>query len=183
MSKWWHFLLCFYSLRKKPAFPSRLTGTIFTRTGKYTAAVDMWSVGCICCEILGRRPLFPGKNFVHQLQLIFDVIGTPAKAEVAHIRNRQVRVIASATLGNFSLLILQEKNSTELASPSSRQALQFLRSLPRKGRADIQMLYPFADKQASVVVTHEENRNGIIAVLFTHSRNAGHRFHQPNLHL
>lgn len=47
--------------------------------GNYTAAVDMWSVGCIFAELLGRKPLFPGKNFMHQLCLIFEVIGTPAK--------------------------------------------------------------------------------------------------------
>jgi serine/threonine protein kinase len=27
----------------------------------YSAAIDMWSVGCILAELLGRRPLFPGK--------------------------------------------------------------------------------------------------------------------------
>lgn len=26
----------------------------------YTAAIDVWSVGCILAELLGRRPLFPG---------------------------------------------------------------------------------------------------------------------------
>jgi serine/threonine protein kinase len=26
----------------------------------YTAAIDMWSVGCILAELLGRKPLFPG---------------------------------------------------------------------------------------------------------------------------
>lgn len=50
--------------------------------GLYTYAVDMWSVGCIFAELLGRKPLFPGKNFVHQLTLIFDVIGPPKPAEV-----------------------------------------------------------------------------------------------------
>ena len=64
--------------------------------GKYNAAVDMWSVGCILGEILGRRPLFPGKNFVHQLKLIFRVIGTPHRAKVQHIRNSQaVRFLKS----------------------------------------------------------------------------------------
>jgi hypothetical protein len=42
----------------------------------------MWSVGCIFAELLGRKPLFPGKNFVHQLTLIFDVIGPPKPSEV-----------------------------------------------------------------------------------------------------
>ena len=28
---------------------------------EYGTAVDMWSVGCIFAEMLGRKPLFPGK--------------------------------------------------------------------------------------------------------------------------
>jgi len=57
--------------------------------GLYDYAVDMWSCGCILAEMLGRRPLFPGKNFIHQLTLIFDVIGSPPMQDVAHIRNLQ----------------------------------------------------------------------------------------------
>ncbi|MGH0188368.1 UNVERIFIED_CONTAM: hypothetical protein FKN15_029281 [Acipenser sinensis] len=45
---------------------------------KYTQAIDMWSVGCIFAEMLGRRQLFPGKNYIHQLQLIMSVLGTPS---------------------------------------------------------------------------------------------------------
>lgn len=29
---------------------------------KYHQAVDMWSVGCIFAEMLGRKPLFPGED-------------------------------------------------------------------------------------------------------------------------
>lgn len=29
--------------------------------GLYGYAVDLWSVGCIFAELLGRHPLFPGK--------------------------------------------------------------------------------------------------------------------------
>ncbi|CAN0450265.1 unnamed protein product, partial [Laminaria digitata] len=29
--------------------------------GFYGFSVDMWSVGCIFGELLGRRPLFPGE--------------------------------------------------------------------------------------------------------------------------
>ena len=28
----------------------------------YTRAIDMWSVGCILGELLGRKPLFPGRD-------------------------------------------------------------------------------------------------------------------------
>jgi len=40
---------------------------------EYTSAIDVWSVGCIFGEILTREPLFPGKDYVHQLRLITEV--------------------------------------------------------------------------------------------------------------
>lgn len=59
--------------------------------GFYDYSVDIWSAGCILGEMLARKPLFPGKNFVHQLSLIFDVIGMPARADIAHIKNTQAK--------------------------------------------------------------------------------------------
>lgn len=41
---------------------------------EYTAAIDIWSVGCILGEIMTREPLFPGKDYVHQLKLITEVL-------------------------------------------------------------------------------------------------------------
>jgi serine/threonine protein kinase len=40
---------------------------------EYTAAIDIWSVGCIFMEIIQREPLFPGKDYVEQLRLITQV--------------------------------------------------------------------------------------------------------------
>eukprot|EP00762_Andalucia_godoyi_P008249 ANDGO_02996.mRNA.1 Extracellular signal-regulated kinase 1 len=53
----------------------------------YSKEVDVWSVGCILAELINRRPIFPGKDYVHQLQLIFEVIGTPAEHESRHVTN------------------------------------------------------------------------------------------------
>lgn len=64
---------------------------MLTPDGKYTNAVDVWSVGCVLAELLGRKPFFPGKNFVHQLQLIFNVIGAPRQDEILNVRNRQAK--------------------------------------------------------------------------------------------
>ena len=44
---------------------------------KYTAAVDMWAVGCILAELLRHEPLFPGKTEAHVLDLIFNLLGSP----------------------------------------------------------------------------------------------------------
>lgn len=59
--------------------------------GLYDESVDMWSVGCIFAEILGRKALFPGKNFLHQLSLIFDVIGTPPPEATTRIKSSQAQ--------------------------------------------------------------------------------------------
>ena len=48
----------------------------------YTTSIDMWSVGCILAELLGRKPLFPGKDYVDQLHLITSAIGSPTKEEL-----------------------------------------------------------------------------------------------------
>ena len=71
--------------------------------GLYSYGVDMWSVGCIFAELLGRKPLFPGKNFVHQLTLIFDVIGSPKPAEVSHIKSKQARKFLDSVQGKMKV--------------------------------------------------------------------------------
>ncbi|UYV64202.1 NLK, partial [Cordylochernes scorpioides] len=43
----------------------------------YTAAVDIWSVGCIFAELLGRRILFQAPTPIQQLDLIMELVGTP----------------------------------------------------------------------------------------------------------
>ena len=63
----------------------------------------MWSVGCILAELLGRSPLFPGKNFVHQLQLIFDVIGSPRAEEIERVKNKQARKFLDSIQGKLKV--------------------------------------------------------------------------------
>jgi len=45
----------------------------------YTKALDMWSVGCILAELIGRRPIFPGSDSQNQLTLICEYIGKPPR--------------------------------------------------------------------------------------------------------
>ncbi|XP_078485238.1 mitogen-activated protein kinase [Ciona intestinalis] len=59
--------------------------------GRYSQAIDMWSVGCIFAEMIGRRQIFPGKHYVHQLQLIISVLGSPPSGLVSTIRSDRVR--------------------------------------------------------------------------------------------
>ncbi|KAM6914431.1 nemo-like kinase, type 1 [Lycodopsis pacificus] len=43
----------------------------------YGSAIDVWSVGCIFAELLGRRILFQAQSPIQQLDLITDLLGTP----------------------------------------------------------------------------------------------------------
>ncbi|CAE7503545.1 CDKG-2 [Symbiodinium natans] len=45
----------------------------------YSSAVDIWSSGCVFGELLLRRPLFEGKAELHQLGLIFGLVGMPSE--------------------------------------------------------------------------------------------------------
>lgn len=45
----------------------------------YTAAIDVWSAGCVIAELLLGQPLFPGESGVDQLVEIIKVLGTPTR--------------------------------------------------------------------------------------------------------
>uniref|UniRef100_A0ACD5W1B6 Uncharacterized protein n=1 Tax=Avena sativa TaxID=4498 RepID=A0ACD5W1B6_AVESA len=65
-----------------------LCGSFFS---KYTPAIDVWSIGCIFAEVLTGKPLFPGKNVVHQLDLMTDLLGTPSLDTISRVRNEKAR--------------------------------------------------------------------------------------------
>lgn len=44
---------------------------------KYDTEVDLWSVGCILAEMIEGKPLFPGKDHVHQFSIITELLGLP----------------------------------------------------------------------------------------------------------
>ena len=58
---------------------------------QYMKAIDLWSVGCILAEMLSGKPLFPGRDYHHQLTLILDVLGTPTLDEFYAITTRRSR--------------------------------------------------------------------------------------------
>ncbi|XP_052879357.1 mitogen-activated protein kinase homolog MMK2-like isoform X2 [Gossypium arboreum] len=73
---------------------------------EYTAAIDIWSVGCILGETMTRQPLFPGKDYVHQLRLITELIGSPDDSSLGFLRSenarRYVRQLPQYPKQNFS---------------------------------------------------------------------------------
>ncbi|KAL4334746.1 hypothetical protein GQ457_07G034080 [Hibiscus cannabinus] len=58
---------------------------------EYTAAIDIWSVGCILMEIIRREPLFAGKDYVQQLGLITQLLGSPEDSDLGFLRSDNAR--------------------------------------------------------------------------------------------
>ena len=46
---------------------------------KYGVEIDMWSFGCILCELYSGLPIFPGENEYDVLYYIMEYIGVPPK--------------------------------------------------------------------------------------------------------
>ncbi|KAL2263023.1 hypothetical protein VTK26DRAFT_8548 [Humicola hyalothermophila] len=46
---------------------------------RYTTAIDMWGVGCVFGEMLYGKPILAGESDIHQLELVFDLCGTPTE--------------------------------------------------------------------------------------------------------
>jgi mitogen-activated protein kinase 1/3 len=55
----------------------------------YDNKIDVWAVGCIMAELLGRGPLFPGDDYIKQVNLIFDTLGTPDESDMKFISNQK----------------------------------------------------------------------------------------------
>jgi serine/threonine protein kinase len=44
---------------------------------RYAKAVDMWSIGCIVAELLSKSPFLPGDSTFSQIDITFNLLGTP----------------------------------------------------------------------------------------------------------
>ena len=65
-----YFYICYVWSRKNPSL-----------------SIDVWSVGCIFGEMLGRKPLFAGNDYIHQLRLITQLIGKPTERDLWFVKN------------------------------------------------------------------------------------------------
>ncbi|KAG5561004.1 hypothetical protein RHGRI_004131 [Rhododendron griersonianum] len=66
---------------------------LLLNSSDYTAAIDVWSVGCVFMELMDRKPLFPGRDHVHQLRLLMELIGTPSETEVEFLNENAKRYL------------------------------------------------------------------------------------------
>lgn len=57
----------------------------------YTKAIDVWSIGCTFGELLSQYYLFPGNNYLDQIKVIIDKLGSISDEDLDFIQNDQAR--------------------------------------------------------------------------------------------
>jgi len=124
---------------------------------QYTPAVDIWSIGCIFAEMLTGKPLFPGKNVVHQLDLITDLLGTPSYESIA-----RVCFSCCILLFSFYLTVRGDQESSFMVSAvlvtvtclsvnlqiRNEKARRYLTSLKKKPPVPFSQKFPDSDPLA-----------------------------------
>ena len=74
----------------------------------YKKPVDIWSIGCILAELLGRQPLFPADNNLDELQKIISVLGSPNESDLEYINDQKIKTfvnrLAKRTKQSFNLM-------------------------------------------------------------------------------
>lgn len=86
-------------------------------THHYSYAIDVWSVGCIFAELLGRKILFQASSPLKQLDLILNLLGTPPLDEIASACDGAKSYILSKTwrAAKLNTLYSMSKNVTHEA--------------------------------------------------------------------
>ncbi|CCK71201.1 mitogen-activated serine/threonine-protein kinase FUS3 KNAG_0G01430 [Huiozyma naganishii CBS 8797] len=64
---------------------------VMLTAAKYSRAMDVWSCGCILAELFAKKPVFPGRDYRHQLLLVFGLIGTPTETDLECIESHRAR--------------------------------------------------------------------------------------------
>ncbi|XP_021734929.1 mitogen-activated protein kinase 3-like [Chenopodium quinoa] len=93
--------ICDFGLARPTSENEHMTEYVVTRwyrapelllnSSDYTASIDLWSVGCIFMELMNRKPLFPGRDHVHQMRLLTELLGTPTEADLGFLHNEDAR--------------------------------------------------------------------------------------------
>ncbi|WVF73096.1 hypothetical protein IAT40_007915 [Kwoniella sp. CBS 6097] len=90
---------------------------------RYTTAIDVWSIGCILAELLGGKPLFKGKDYVDQVNLILSVLGTPDDETLLRVGSEKANAYIK------SLPFMEEQDFSTLFPDADPDAIDLLSQL------------------------------------------------------
>lgn len=128
-----------------PLFPSPL---LLANAAGTERQVDMWSVGCIIAEVLGAQAIFPGKDSLHQLRLVIELLGMPSDDELSFVQKEEAAAYIRTLRPARSVLPLERFSQLfPCAEPSLLDLLgRFLQFDPRKRLSAAEaLMHPFLE--------------------------------------
>uniref|UniRef100_A0A9I9DNA6 Mitogen-activated protein kinase n=1 Tax=Cucumis melo TaxID=3656 RepID=A0A9I9DNA6_CUCME len=106
----------------------------------YTAAIDIWSVGCIFLELMNRRPLFPGRDHVHQMRLLTE--GTHSKAIPWFCFDSSYQFPFEILVSANDFQLLGTPTESDLGFIRNEDSKRYLRQLPPHPRQPLATVFP-----------------------------------------
>ena len=64
---------------------------VVLRSANYDESIDLWAVGCVFAELIGRQPIFRGKNHLNQIQMIQSFVGKLSDDDLAVFDDQAAR--------------------------------------------------------------------------------------------
>lgn len=99
---------------------------------RYGTAVDIWSAGCILAELILGKPLFCGKTDMEQLQLIFEMLGTPTPETWDGFQDLKLLRTGEVTIGKSRKAKLRDKYQHKISSSALNLIEKLLELDPSK---------------------------------------------------
>lgn len=102
---------------------------------EYTAAVDVWSAGCILGELLIGRPLLVGQTEIDQLDKIFSFFGYPSLTNSLRDLPQLQKIPSTAYQGRsaaYSIRAIMNKYEAELSDAGVDLLLRCLEMDPKR---------------------------------------------------
>ena len=116
-----------------------------TRTRTKPDTVDVWSTGCILGELIGRKPLFPGKNRLFNTHAVCSHQQASNRAQQTRTDWLQMPMIAS---------VIGSPSEEEISLIENAKAREFLHQMPASPKRHFSEIYPSANPLAWDLLEH-----------------------------
>ncbi|EPY39232.1 mitogen-activated protein kinase 5 [Angomonas deanei] len=96
----------------------------------YSFPIDIWAVGCVIAEYVMQRPIFSGKDYIHQLQLVLS----------------SVDITGTSFMEGSSMSAVNHLNDVARKYKNTRPLSHLLSSLPKEGLDLVNKMLAFEPK-------------------------------------
>lgn len=90
---------------------------------QYTKAIDIWSAGCTFGELVSKKYLFPGENYLNQIKVIIELLGSIDDNDLGFIQNDHAKTYVK------SFTNIPKKNLSEVLKYNDKLGIDLLNKI------------------------------------------------------